>query len=137
MFEASSDGFKVVHVLLDDAQAAENAQRRRIERHGMAAKGLLQDPQDSVIVCSLVAGELLGGLLDSFLVQWFQVEGKRGLENLLKKADDALRTNFGLRKAGESLFQFPDRAHAHFVPVEELFSQGSKCLVGLLARRVF
>ena len=53
----------------------------------MAAQGVLDHPGNRVIVGGLVAAELLGRLLEPFLVKRFQVEGEGRFKDLLQKTD--------------------------------------------------
>src|SRR5262249_3333641 len=119
-------------VLVHQAEPLHRAQRRLVERDGVAPQGLLNHPGADIIVGRLVARQLLRRLFQALLVQPFQVERKGRLEHLLQEADEALGAQLAVGHAGEGFFQLADRADAHLVPVEEAAAQVAERLVGLL-----
>src|SRR5439155_26038619 len=118
--------YLLIFLRFNEPQAAQNTQRRFVQRNGMAVETILEDPGDRVIVSGLVASQLLGGLLQPLLVQRFQIKGESGFKDFLKQAEQPLRPNTGIWKIGNRGFNLPSRADADFVPVVKPLAKANK-----------
>ena len=72
VFQTGPDGF-AGRILIDQSEPADGPQDRRIDRNRVAAQRLLSHPSDGVIVGRLIPANLLGRLLEAFLLHAFQV----------------------------------------------------------------
>src|SRR6266446_5797250 len=106
MLKAGTQGLQIVVTAIDQPETAQDADTRDIQGNGVAAERVLNDPGDGVVVGSLVTAQLLGGLLESFLVEALQVEGKGGFENLLKETDQPVGAVFRVGDVAQRFFDF-------------------------------
>src|SRR5438270_13647246 len=98
----------------------------------MSSERLLNHPGYGIVISRLVAGELLGRLFESLLVQRLQIEGIGRLEHFLEEANQAIGPDLGFEKVLKGIFDFPRRAHAYFVPIVESVFQILKGAIRLL-----
>src|SRR5438105_7106894 len=98
---------------------------------------MLDYPRDRIIVGSLVAAELLRGLLEPFLMERLQIERKGRLEHFLQETDEATGAVLRFGDVTEGFFDFSRGADANFIPVEKALLKGPKGPIRLGARGRF
>ncbi len=83
MLQAGPNGLGIFMIRFNQPQATEHAKRRFIQRNRMSIQTILKNPTYGVVIGGLIPGDLLGGLLEAFLVQRFQIKREGGFKDLL------------------------------------------------------